>query len=181
MRSATLIAMLAAAACSSPTRDEARVTSSEPVPRSPEAPPVEAPPVEDPPVEAPPEAPPPPAESPVVMELQIFGSRYRGSPSCFRWIGDLRGRTYETQPRAIEVELSSGHRMSIPYVANEADAYISRCVPIARLGSDERISARFRAEVGERSVDETLEFAREAPADDSFVNITGTPVPGTSD
>jgi hypothetical protein len=159
------------AACSSPTRDEARVESVEPAP-----PPSEPPPVEAPPVEAPPDPPAPAATAaPVVMELQIFGSRYRGSPSCFRWIGDLRGRTYENQPNAIDVELSSGHRMSIPYVANEADTYVSACVPIARLGTDERISARFRAQLGESAIDETLEFARETPADDSFVNIAGTP------
>lgn len=170
MRSANLIAMLAVAACSSPPREEVRVASTEP-----NSPRREAPPVEAPPVEAPPEPPAPAPEEPaVVMELQIFGSRYRGSRSCFRWIGDLRGRTYENQPDAIDVELASGHRMSIPYVANEADTYVSTCVPIARLGNGDRVSARFRAQLGQSAVDETLEFARETPADDGFVNIAGT-------
>jgi hypothetical protein len=173
MRTTSLVALLTIA-CSSAaersTSDHATATppapAPEPVPSTPETP---AEPAPEPPAAEPPA---------ITMELQILGPRYRpGDNDCFRWIGDLRDRTYENQPRAISVELANGHRMSIPYVAEEADAYVSPCVPIARLGEAENVTARFRAELGETSIDETLLFVRETPADDSFVSVRGTTVP----
>ena len=116
----------------------------------------------------------------VVATLQVFGPDVRrtyGVERCFRWIADIRGRQPEHQPGALSVEVR-GFRMRIPYVAIEADAYVSRCLSLDHLGTEPRIEARFRAQYGETSIDEVQVFEVQVPAPgQGFVDIEGQASP----
>ena len=82
----------------------------------------------------------------------------------------MRDRDCETQPDAIEVEVE-GRVTRIPYVANEADTYLTRCLPLRRLGNEDPIRARFSARVGDERLEEALVFPRRNPGDRDFIDI----------